>query len=211
MHLNLLPRVFVRRRGMHRVLRAYAGLAVLLCLLGLATCGPRYRTLVSLASSTALLAEQSAELRHLSNETERLRQRHSTSLRRIAVQERGRTDKQTLTLLGLLGTCVQKAKGGIRLLHMNIALHDARATTAPMTPTPPVPNISGTPGGSSAATSTPASTLTFDGTAETAASIARLISGLRRAGVLTEIELRGSSEEASTLGKGRHFHVEARF
>ncbi len=206
MHLSLLPPKVVSRRATRHQLRRWVAIALVVSLIGLLACGVQYRGLAAVQAAAAKRDRDTAALRQLAAEGARAQGQLAAIRAELLNRENSYTDKQTLSLIGVVGRGVHAAGGEIKLFRLNIRLPQATALPAPRLPAALV-----TPSTAPVAAPVMEGAVTFDGTAPDAATIAQLIASLRRAGIFSHVELKGSTEEVSTAGTTRLFQVEGRF
>jgi Tfp pilus assembly protein PilN len=205
MYVNLLPNDFVAQHVMRRQCRAW----FIVVAIAIACSGAIY---VKNLAQVALLRRQvdGESLKHpgLRQTAAEVAQWERKLVRAKAVAsaiDRVRTDKRSLTLVGLIARSALMKGGKTRLQHLNIQLPSARADEHDAN------GGQAQHSGPGAPTEAGRGSLILDGLADDANTISRFVAMLRETGILSQVNLKGSSETAAGSDHCRQFQIECEF
>lgn len=205
MYINLLPSDYVARQTLRRQTRIWAWILTVLIACGLLYCG---RSLAKVLVLKRQITEQTLKhpgLRQMNVEISEWEQELSAARAANDAVDRLRNDKRALMLIGIVAQSLDKANGKSRLQNMSIRLPTSQDAAAP----PP-----GRPAGPASQPTIADATkgsVTLDGIADDADTISRFVALLRQSGVLTEVNLKGSSETSTGSDRSRQFKIECIF
>ena len=205
MYINLLPNSFVAQQVLRRQVRAWSVVVLIAIICGGAFYAKNLSRVVMLRQHVENESLKHPGLRQMAAEVGQWEQKLLDAQVMTNAIDQLRTDKRTLTLVGLVARSASNAGGKTRLQHLSIRLPAARATE---------PNANGNQlpsNGAASPTDFQRGSLTMDGLADSADTISKFVAMLRETGILSQVNLKGSTEYSGGSERCRQFQIECDF
>lgn len=203
MHVNLLPDDYLAQQVLRRQALSWGAVVAVVVICGGAFYASNYLHVALLEKQVAEESSKHPKLQQMFADVNHWERQLANAQAEMTMTDQLRKDKRVLTLIGFVVRSTQNAGGKTRLQHLSVRLPSANAPQSIASGGAAMP-------GPPPAAEPQRGTLTIDGLADDANTISRFVGALEATGNLSQVNLKGSSENAAAK-HCRQFQIECEF